>query len=84
MLLNRGLTVFSNSLFEFILELSVKFASQICNENTNTPLDVTYLADFGTDIILELVSIFGDKAQFFFIIPIHLDSHNVVVRRREI
>ena len=33
-----------------ILELSVKFASQICHENTNTPLDGAYLADFGIDI----------------------------------
>ena len=34
----------------FILELSVKFASQICHENTNTPLDGAHLADFGIDI----------------------------------
>ena len=33
-----------------ILELSVKFASQICHENTNIPLDGTYLVDFGIDI----------------------------------
>ena len=33
-----------------ILELSVKFASHICHENTNTPLDGTYSADFGIDI----------------------------------
>ena len=33
-----------------ILELSVKFASQICHENTNKSLDGAYLADFGTDI----------------------------------
>ena len=33
-----------------ILELSVKFASQIGHENTNTPLDGAYLADFGIDI----------------------------------
>ena len=33
-----------------ILELSVKFASQICYENTNTSLDGAYLADFGIDI----------------------------------
>ena len=33
-----------------ILELSVKFASQICHENTNTPLDGAYLADIGIDI----------------------------------
>ena len=33
-----------------IWELSVKFASQICHENTNTPLDGTYFADFGIDI----------------------------------
>ena len=30
-----------------ILELSVKFASQICHENINKPLDAAYLADFG-------------------------------------
>ena len=29
-----------------ILDLSVKFASQICHENINKPLDGTYLADF--------------------------------------
>ena len=34
-----------------ILELSVKFASQICHENINKPLDGAYLADFGIDII---------------------------------
>ena len=34
-----------------ILELAVKFASQICHENINTPLDGAYLADFGIDII---------------------------------
>ena len=36
-----------------ILELSVKFASQICHENFNKPLDGAYLADFVIDIILE-------------------------------
>ena len=34
-----------------ILELSVKFASQICHENINETLDGAYLADFGRDII---------------------------------
>ena len=34
-----------------ILELSVKFASQIYHENINKPLDGAYLADFGIDII---------------------------------
>ena len=34
-----------------ILELSVKFASEICHENTNNPVDAAYLADFGVDII---------------------------------
>ena len=33
-----------------ILELSVKFASQICHENINKPLDGAYLADFDIDI----------------------------------
>ena len=33
-----------------ILELSVKFASQICHKNINKPLDGAYLADFGIDI----------------------------------
>ena len=36
-----------------ILELSVKFASQICHKNINKPLDDTYLADFGIYITLE-------------------------------
>ena len=35
-----------------ILELSVKFASQIYHENINKPLDGTYLSDFGIDINL--------------------------------
>ena len=35
-----------------ILDLSVKFASQICHENINKPQDCTYLADFGIDIYL--------------------------------
>ena len=42
-----------------ILDLSVKFASQICHENTNTPLDGAYLADFGIDIEVDLVCIIG-------------------------
>ena len=33
-----------------ILELSVKFASQICHENINKPLAGTDLLDFGIDI----------------------------------
>ena len=33
-----------------IMELSVKFVSQICHENINRPLDGAYLADFGVDI----------------------------------
>ena len=36
-----------------ILEWSVKFASQICHENINKPLDGAYLADIVIDIILE-------------------------------
>ena len=35
-----------------ILELSVKFASQICHKNINKPLDGTYLVNFGIDISL--------------------------------
>ena len=35
-----------------ILELSVKFASQIWHKNINKPLDGAYLADFGIDITL--------------------------------
>ena len=35
-----------------ILELSVKFESQICHENINKPLDGAYLADFGIVINL--------------------------------
>ena len=48
--------VLLNSLYKFIhyeyplLKLSVKFASQICHENINKPLDGTYLAYFGIDI----------------------------------
>ena len=38
-----------------ILELSVKFASQICHENINKPLDGAYLADFGIDISAEQI-----------------------------
>ena len=40
----------SNSSPRPILELSVKFESQICHENINKPLDGTYLADFGIDL----------------------------------
>ena len=40
-----------------ILELSVKFASQICHENTNTPLDGAYLAAFGIDINVMLTQV---------------------------
>ena len=44
--------VLSHFELEFIpvLELSVKFLSQICHEDINKPLDGTYLADFGIDI----------------------------------
>ena len=35
-----------------MLELSVKFASQICHENIKKPLDGAYLADFSIDIII--------------------------------
>ena len=40
-------------LFEFIpiLELLVKFASQIWHENINKPLDGAHLTDFSIDII---------------------------------
>ena len=38
-----------------ILKLSVIFASQICQENTNKPpLDGAYLVDFGIDITVNL------------------------------
>ena len=37
-----------------ILELPVKFASQICHENINKPQDGAYLADFAIDIIATL------------------------------
>ena len=33
-----------------ILELSIKFVSQICHKNINKPLDGAYLVDFGIDI----------------------------------
>ena len=33
-----------------ILELSVKFASQISHENIKKPLDGAHLTDFGIDI----------------------------------
>ena len=33
-----------------VLNSSVNFASQICHENINKPLDGAYLADFGIDI----------------------------------
>ncbi len=38
-----------------MLELLVKFASQIFHENNNKPLDGAYLADFGIDINICLV-----------------------------
>ena len=34
-----------------ILELTVKFASQIYHKNINKPLDGAYLANFGIDVI---------------------------------
>ena len=47
-----------------ILELSVKFASQICHENIKKPLDGAYLANFGIDIVhpneSESVKLFDD------------------------
>ena len=47
----RGIQ-FSNS--SSILEWSVKFASQICHENINKPLDGAYLPYFGIDITSQL------------------------------
>ena len=41
-----------------IMELLVKFASQTCHKNTNTPLDGTYLADFGTDFRSDITQLF--------------------------
>ena len=38
-----------------ILELSVKFASQVCHENINKPQDGSYLAAFGIDITPTLI-----------------------------
>ena len=46
---------FLNSISFPILDLSVKFVSQICHENINKQLDGAYLADFGIDIIEYLV-----------------------------
>ena len=43
-----------------ILEFLDKFASQICHENINKPLDGAYLADFGTDITLWCNLPFGE------------------------
>ena len=40
-----------------ILEWPVKFASQICHDNIDKPLDGTYLADFGIDINLNSILI---------------------------
>ena len=39
-----------------ISKISVKFASQICHENINKPLDGAYLADSGIDITMFLPS----------------------------
>ena len=45
-----------------ILELSVKFTSQICHENINKPLDGAYLADFGIDIrSIQKIVFFSDN-----------------------
>ena len=38
-----------------ILELSFKFAFEICHKNINKPLDGAYLADFGIDINVALI-----------------------------
>ena len=40
-----------------ILELSVKFGSQICHENINKQLDGAYLADFGIDIMWNILEL---------------------------
>ena len=49
-----------------ILELSVKFASQICHENVNKPLDGAYLADLGIDITFtHLLSKFATMQSIF-------------------
>ena len=48
-----------NSSSSLILELLVKFVSQICHENINTPVDGAYLANFGIDIILSHVLLPG-------------------------
>ena len=37
-----------------IVELSVKFVSQICHENINKALDGTYLADFGIYVTVKV------------------------------
>ena len=46
---------YSDNLFCYnsspILELSVKFTSQICHKNINEPLDGAFLTDFGIHII---------------------------------
>ena len=59
--LNQGSTVHTfDNLFcsnsSPILELSVKFASQICHENINKTIDGAYLADFGIDISVDVRS----------------------------
>ena len=36
-----------------VLELAVKFTSQICHENNQTTLDGAYLSDFGIDISID-------------------------------
>ena len=42
---------FEQNKLSIVLELSVKFVSQICHENINKQLDGAYLADFGIDFI---------------------------------
>ena len=55
-----------------ILELSVKFASQMCHENINKLVDGAYLTDFGIDITINkhgaalLVSNFCTKVRWNF------------------
>ena len=46
-----------------ILELSVIFASQICHQNINKPLDGACSADFGIDI--------SPKEPLFYFYPVH-------------
>jgi len=63
-----------------ILELSVRFVSQICHESGSKPLDSAHLADFGIDIMIMHMSKHKkhklEKSLSFFVKPSKKNEKN--------